>query len=288
MPELPEIEVLKRSLNRNIKLTKINKIKINNPNLRYKVPLSLNNTLKGQIIKNVSRISKYLIFNIKNEKKLLIHLGMSGTIHIIKKNKQNNTNGSFYNSRNLPKKHNHIVIDLNKNFKLIYNDPRRFGYIKLLNNNFINEKPFNRLGPEPFKSNFNFFYIKKYIKNKKINVKNLLMNQSFVCGIGNIYANEILFKSRISPYKVSSNLNRININNILINSKKILKKAILFGGSSIRDFKKSNGKSGNFQTNFKVYGRQNVLCPRKKCTGILKKVIINNRSAFFCKECQIL
>lgn len=287
MPELPEIEVLKRSLNRNIKLTKINKIKINNPNLRYKVPINLNNSLKGQIIKNVTRISKYLIFNIKNKKKLLVHLGMSGTIHVIKNHNKKNSNASFYNQRDLPEKHNHIVIDLSKNLKLIYNDPRRFGYFKLLNNNFINEKPFNQLGPDPFKLDFNFLYIKKYIKNKKINVKSLLMDQSFVRGIGNIYANEILFKSHISPYRVSSKLTNSNINSILKNSKKILKKAILFGGSSIRDFKKSDGKLGNFQRNFKVYGKQNVSCPRNKCVGILKKVIINNRSAFFCAECQI-
>ncbi|RZO62712.1 MAG: bifunctional DNA-formamidopyrimidine glycosylase/DNA-(apurinic or apyrimidinic site) lyase [Candidatus Pelagibacterales bacterium] len=286
MPELPEVEILKLSLNKNIKHAKIKKIKINNRNLRYKVPNNLNKVLAGCNIKNISRIAKYLIFHFNNEKKLLIHLGMSGTIHLIFKKNTKNTNASFYHLSSLPKKHNHIEISLNNNYKMIYNDPRRFGYFKLLNKNFINLKPFNDLGPEPFDPLFNFLYIKNFIKNKKVNIKSALLNQKFVSGIGNIYANEILFYCSINPLKKISKLSMKNIKDIINNSKKVLKKAIFFGGSSIKDFKKIDGQSGNFQQKFKVYGKQDSKCPKVGCKGILKKIIISNRASFYCLECQ--
>ena len=286
MPELPEVEILKKSLNKNIKSAKITKIKINNRNLRYKVPVNINKILAGQIIKKISRVAKYLIFHLDSEKKLLIHLGMSGTIHLIHEKNKTNTNTSFYYSANLPEKHNHIEIKLNNKLKLIYNDPRRFGYFKLLTKNFINETPLNNLGPEPFSSSFNLFYIKKFIKNKKKNVKNLLMDQRFVSGIGNIYANEILFYCHLNPLKLIAKLNDKNILAIIKNTKIVLKKAILFGGSSIKNFKKTNGKLGNFQQKFKVYGKENSMCNRIKCNGILKKIIIGNRASFFCSKCQ--
>ncbi len=286
MPELPEVEILKRSLVKNIKFTKITKTKINNVNLRYKVPKHLDKVLKGQVIENISRISKYLILHLSSQKVLLIHLGMSGTIHIVENNNNTNTNASFYNSSNLSKKHNHIEIFLNNKLKLIYNDPRRFGYFKILNNKFIYQSPLKNLGPDPFSLSFNFNYIGNYIKNKKKNIKNLLMDQSFVSGIGNIYANEILFYCRINPLKKISKLNKKNIFQILKNTRAVLRKAIIFGGSTIRDFKNTDGKFGSFQQIFKVYGKQNVKCPRYKCKGALKKIIITNRSTFFCSKCQ--
>ena len=288
MPELPEVEVLKLSLNKNIKLAKIKKIKVNNPNLRYQVPKNLNKLLMGQVIKHISRVSKYLIIHFLLDQKLLIHLGMSGTIHLVKKKNIKNTNASFYNLLNLPIKHNHIIIFLNNNIKIIYNDPRRFGYFKLLNKNYINEKPLITLGPDPFDLKFNFLYIKKYIKKKKLSIKSLLIDQSFVGGIGNIYANEILFYCRLNPTKSVVKLSNKNIRDILINTKKVLKKAIFFGGSSIKDFKGTDGKRGTFQQNFKVYGKEHAKCPRRSCNEQIIKVIINNRSAFYCMKCQNL
>ena len=287
MPELPEIEILRRSLKKNIKLAKIVKIKINNVNLRYKVPINLKKLFRGKIIKKISRVSKYLILHFNFKKKLLIHLGMSGTIHLLNKGQILDTNASFYSTSNLPTKHNHIVINLNNNFNLIYNDPRRFGYFKILNENFMKESPLKDLGPDPFSVSFNPMYIKRYIKNKKKNIKNLLMDQAFVSGLGNIYTNEILFYCRINPIKIISKLSKKNILNIIINTRKVLLKAISFGGSTIRDFKKTDGKSGNFQQIFKVYGKQNQKCPRNKCTGLIKKIAVCNRSTFYCSKCQI-
>ena len=287
MPELPEVEVLKRSLQKKIRFLKIIRIRIYNRNLRYKVPYSINKNLKGRIVNNISRISKYLIFHINFSKKLLIHLGMSGTIHLIKKKNKNNTNASFYHSSYLPQKHNHIEISFSNNIKMIYNDPRRFGYLKLLKKNYLLEKPIINLGPDPFSYKFNLKYIKNFIYKKKINIKNLLMNQKFVGGIGNIYANEILYYCKLRPTKTVNQLSKKNILNIILQAKKVLNKAIIFGGSSIRDFKKTDGVPGNFQQNFKVYGKNNAQCPRHGCDGYIQKIIVSSRSAFYCPNCQI-
>ena len=287
MPELPEVEVLKRSLQKKIRFLKIIRIRINNRNLRYKVPYSINKNLKGCVVNNISRISKYLIFHINFSKKLLIHLGMSGTIHLIKKKNKNNTNASFYHSSYLPQKHNHIEISFSNNIKMIYNDPRRFGYLKLLKKNYLLTKPIINLGPDPFSYKFNLKYIKNFIYKKKINIKNLLMNQTFVGGIGNIYANEILYYCKLRPTKTVNQLSKKNILNIILQARKVLNKAIILGGSSIRNFKKIDGVPGNFQQNFKVYGKNNVQCPRHGCDGYVQKIFVSSRSAFYCPKCQI-
>ena len=169
---------------------------------------------------------------------------------------------------------------------MIYNDPRRFGYFKLLKKNYLLNKPFVNLGPDPFSKNFNYKYINNYIYNKKINIKNLLMNQKFVGGIGNIYANEILFFCKLQPIKIAKELSKKNILDIILYTKKVLNKAIRFGGSSIKNFKKIDGNLGDFQQKFKVYGKNNVKCRRSKCNGYIRKVLISNRSAFYCSICQ--
>ena len=287
MPELPEVEVLKRSLQKKIRFSKITRIRIYNRNLRYKVPYSIKRNLENHVVNNISRISKYLIFHINFSKKLLVHLGMSGSIHLIEKNNKINTNASFYQSSYLPTKHNHIEISFSNDIKMIYNDPRRFGYFKLLKKNYLSKKPIINLGPDPFSYKFNFEYIKNFIYKKKINIKNLLINQKFVGGIGNIYANEILYYCKLKPTKTVNKLSKKNILNIILQARKVLNKAIIFGGSSIRNFKKTDGVPGNFQQNFKVYGKINVQCPRYNCNEYIQKILISSRSTFYCPKCQI-
>ena len=211
---------------------------------------------------------------------------MSGTIHLFDFNKKNIfTNTSFYNSQILPKKHNHVIIQFNK-IKFIYNDPRRFGFFKIFNNKIELEKKFSHFGPEPFSKSFSVKYIIKYLKNKEKNIKNFLLDQKFVSGIGNIYASEILFLSKIKPNKKVKFLNKIECIFLIKNIKKILKNAIKKGGSSIRDFKNTDGNIGSFQDNFKVYQREGLACKRKNCKGKIIKKIITNRSTFFCNFCQ--
>ena len=286
MPELPEVEIVKQSLSQKIQQKKIRKVIIKNRNLRFKIPLKFEQLLKNKTIKKVTRFSKYLILNFSDDSFCLIHLGMSGTIHLIKKNSLNKfTNASFYNSSTLPKKHNHVEIQFN-DLKIIYNDPRRFGFFKFIKNNKDLIKGFNHLGPEPFSKNFNLKYLLNYFLNKKKNIKSYLLDQKFVSGIGNIYANEILFLSKINPIKSVMRLSNQDCKNIILFSKRVLNRAIKRGGSSIRDFRDTFGKSGSFQKEFKVYQRENLNCSRSKCKGKIKKIFISNRSTFFCNICQ--
>ena len=283
MPELPEVEVVTRSLKKTIKNQKIIKITVNNRNLRFKVPENFESVLKNKIVKNIKRKSKYIVFDFGKNFYVVLHLGMSGTLHIPFKNKI--TNLSFYSKPTLPKKHNHIIIDFKK-VKLIYNDPRRFGYFKILNNKCDFDNYFTRIGPEALDKGFNLIYLKNKIKNRKKNIKNLLLDQKIVSGIGNIYANEILYKSQILPTKSVKNLSSLDLFKIIKFSRITLNKAIKFGGSSIKDFKGIAGGEGGFQTQFAVYNRENQKCNKIKCKGIIKKRYISNRSTFICNYCQ--
>ena len=286
MPELPEVEIVRHSLNKKIIQKTIKKVIVRNRHLRTKIPLNFKKILEKQKILNVGRFSKYLIIFLSGRSKLLIHLGMSGTIHLLEHNKKNLiTNMSFYNSPKLPDKHNHVEIFFDK-FKLVYNDPRRFGFFEIIKDKHQFEKRFKKLGPEPFDSNFDVNYISNNLKNKKKNIKNFLLDQNFTSGIGNIYASEILYLSRINPFKEGKSINKVECKKIFKNTRSVLLNAIRKGGSSIRDFKNISGSKGSFQKNFKVYQREGLKCKRLDCKGIIQKKNISNRSTFFCAICQ--
>ena len=286
MPELPEVEIVRQSLEKKITQKSVKKVIIRNRNLRFKIPINFEKYIKNKKIIKVDRFSKYLILHFFKGNICLIHLGMSGTIHIL--NKKNNlkfTNTSFYHSPFLPKKHNHLEF-LFDNFKIIYNDPRRFGFFEIIKNSNDLKKKFQFFGPEPFSEKFNLKYVVNYLKKKNKDIKSFLLDQKFVSGIGNIYANEILFASKINPSKKAKYLKINDCKKIISNSKKILLKAISRGGSSIRDFKDISGIEGGFQKEFKVYQQEGTNCKRQYCKGIIKKKIISNRSTFFCVSCQ--
>ena len=180
MPELPEVEIVRQSLNKKIKQKKVKKVIIRNRNLRFKIPLNFESYFKNKKIVKVGRFSKYLIIYFFKGSYCLIHLGMSGTIHIVdNKFIKKFTNSSFYNSPYLPKKHNHVEIIFD-NFKIIYNDPRRFGFFQLIKNSLDLKKRFNHLGPEPFDPNFNLTYVFKFFKGKNKDIKSFLLDQKFV------------------------------------------------------------------------------------------------------------
>ena len=286
MPELPEVEIVRQSLDKKIKQKKVKKVIVRNRNLRFKLPYDFSLYLQNKKIIKVGRFSKYLIIFVSDGSYCLIHLGMSGTIHIVSKKKINKfTNTSFYNSPYLPKKHNHIEIIFD-NFKVVYNDPRRFGFFQIIKNNFELNKRFNHLGPEPFSKTFNLTYVLNFFKGRNKDIKSFLLDQKFISGIGNIYASEILFFSKINPFKKASLLNKKECKNIISNSKKILLKAISKGGSSIRNFQDISGSKGAFQNEFKVYQQEGKRCKNLGCSDLIKKKTISNRSTFFCDSCQ--
>ena len=286
MPELPEVEIVRQSLSKNIIGKKINRVLVRNRNLRFKLKSSFENELNGRLIVKIKRFSKYIIIELENKSYCLIHLGMSGTIHIINNRQKNSfTNTSFYHSPNLPKKHNHIEFFFNDK-KLIYNDPRRFGFFQLIKNKIDLQNRFKNFGPEPFNNKFNLNYMTKYFKKKNKDIKSFLLDQKFVSGIGNIYASEILYFSKIHPLKSAKNLTKYECEKIIKNSKKVLNNAIHKGGSSIRDFKNTLGGIGQFQKEFKVYGRDKKDCKRQSCFGKIYKITQANRSTFYCQMCQ--
>ncbi len=286
MPELPEVEVVRQSLNKKIKGKIIKKVIVKNRNLRFKVPTNFERSVNKQKVIKVDRFSKYLIIYLSSKKICLIHLGMSGTIHLINEKKKGLiTNTSFYKTPNLPNKHNHIII-LFDNLKMIYNDPRRFGFFEIINDRKSLKKKFKKFGPEPMSSSFNINYIFSSLKNKEKNIKSFLLDQTFVSGIGNIYASEILYLCMIKPCKKAKCLNKNDLKKVLINSRKVLINAIYKGGSSIRNFKNISGKKGEFQKNFSVYQREGLNCKRLNCNGIIQKKKISNRSSYFCNSCQ--
>ena len=286
MPELPEVEVVRQSLDKRIKQKKVKKVLIRNRNLRFRIPSNFEGLLKNQRIIKVDRFSKYLILCLSNNSFCLLHLGMSGTIHIISNKKKNTiTNSSFYGYQNLPKKHNHVEIFFDS-LKIVYNDPRRFGFFQFINNPKKLKKKFIHLGPEPFDLKFNINYISSFLKGKKKNVKNILLDQKFVAGIGNIYASEILFLSRINPNKKVYLMSKKEFKKIIKISRKVLLNAIKKGGSTIKNFVNISGNTGSFQNDFKVYDREGLNCKKLGCNGIIKKKNISNRSTYFCDLCQ--
>ena len=288
MPELPEVEVVKKSLEDKLKNLTIKRVFINNNKLRYRINNRQFYRIKGKKILSIKRRSKYLLINLNQNLTILAHLGMTGKFIIIDNNKKKHKTSFYYSIKKKDEsKHDHLSVYLDKGFKLIYNDIRKFGFLKLYkSSNVFMSNHLKYLGPEPLTKEFNFNYVKKYFLDKKQIIKNLLMNQKFISGLGNIYCNEILFLCKLHPNKIVKNINKKKLSNIIKSTKKILKNSIAQGGSSIKDFTNTEGKNGNFQQKFNVYNRTKSRCVRKNCFGIIEKIYISSRSSFFCPKCQ--
>jgi formamidopyrimidine-DNA glycosylase len=270
MPELPEVETSVQAIqefaNQNIE-----SIEIYNPNLRWKVDCNTFKNLSGLKVSKIDRRAKYILFHL-NQSQILIHLGMTGTLRIAKKE------SNFY------KKHDHVEFIFQKG-KLIFNDPRRFGSIHFItepSKHFLLEK----LGPEPLSEEFNGEYLFQKIKKSLSPIKNSLMNQHNVVGIGNIYANEILFDAKIRPTRKSKTITKKEYNKIAASTKKILKVAIKAGGTTLKDFYQPDGNKGYFKIDLAVYDRANEKC--KNCKKeLIKRIIQSQRATFYCRKCQI-
>jgi formamidopyrimidine-DNA glycosylase len=286
MPELPEVEVVKRSLKNHILNLTIRKVVINTNKLRYSIDRKEFKKLLKKKIVSVERRSKYLLLNLDKNLSILIHLGMTGKLFIINRGLKRKTS-FYYNILEKDEKHNHIEFFLSKNIKLIYNDVRKFGFIKIITTNkTLNNKHLKDLGPEPLSKKFNIKYFQDYKCSKKRKLKDMMMDQKFVSGLGNIYANEIIFFSKVNPSLKIKKIKKTDMENLLYFTKKILKKSIELGGSSIKNFENSDGKKGSFQQKFSVYGREGKKCRKFNCKGIIKKINISNRSTFYCQICQ--
>ena len=287
MPELPEVEVVKKSLKKTINHLTFKKIEILNKYLRYQIDVKLMKKMVRSKILSIDRRSKYILLKLNNSYTIIIHLGMTGKI-IISDSKNNKRRSSFYfNLYDDKPLHNHVIFQFNNDVKIIYNDVRKFGFIKVeKTKKLLQNSHFKKLGPEPLSKKFDSKYFINFTKKRKIGLKDLLMSQNFVAGLGNIYVNEAIFLSKINPRIKAYKISNKKIIDLIKNIKKLLKKAIEEGGSSIRDFNNADGQEGNFQQYFNVYGRKGELCRRVKCKGKIKIIRISNRSTFYCDKCQ--
>ena len=268
MPELPEVETTVKSLNI-LKNKKVINLDIHTKKLRYLVPhIDLKNVINYKII-GFRRIAKYIIIDFENLESVIIHLGMSGRLKIVEPNVA-------------LIKHDHLVFKC-ENIKLIFNDPRRFGFIDIIKSEKISNLSYiKKLGIDALDKKLTEDYLYDKFKNSQVLIKQLLLNQYIVAGIGNIYACEILYDAKISPLRKGRSLKRSQIGTILKSIRKILRKAIKYGGSSISDYVSADGTLGNFQKNFRVYGREGY-----KIRGYeIKKVVLHGRSTFFCPDIQ--
>jgi formamidopyrimidine-DNA glycosylase len=269
MPELPEVETIRRGL-KNLAGKKVKNIFRSEKKLRISSTLDLQN-LQGLKIKNIDRRARYLILNFSKDKSLIIHLGMSGRVTLEKNFKQ--------------LKHDHFVIEFADDLFLVFNDPRRFGFVDLVSTkNLDQHKMLAKLGVEPLSDDFNFTYLAKKLSRKKKNIKSVMMDNEIVVGVGNIYISESLFDAKISPLRESSSIRITEIKKLVSAIKKTIEKAIELGGSSINDYVDSAGNLGNFQKNFKVYGRTMEKC--LLCKNLIRKIVQSGRSSFYCPNCQ--
>ena len=282
MPELPEVETIMRGISPFLEGATIKKIKLNRADLRWPFPENFAIRLKDAKILNLKRRSKYILIDLSTGETLLIHLGMSGKI-LVSDSKIGNY---FYESSKLAN-HDHVIFELNDGTIITYNDPRRFGAMDLAKTDDLkNHKFLEKLGPEPLGNNFNSDYLKTELSKKESPIKNVLLNQSVVAGLGNIYVCEALFMSGISPKKIACKISKNKCEELVQNIRAILISAIKAGGSSLKDFTDIQGNSGYFQFEFYVYGRENEYCKTTNCNRKIKRISQSGRSSFYCPYCQ--
>ena len=274
MPELPEVETVRKGLIKNVIGRTLQDIEINIHKLRYPLDKRSFKSLKDKSIIDIHRRGKHLIIFLEDNLQLIVHLGMSGIVKIKKTIDYKKV------------KHDHIVIALNDNLSIIYNDPRRFGYW-LINSNSkpLEHKVLITHGVEPLTDNFNAKYLLAKLPKTTRKIKQIIMDNSIVVGVGNIYASEALFDSNILPIRPSNTITKKEANKLVISIKKILEKAIAEGGTTLKDYKNIEGKSGYFTQQLNVYGRAKQKC--YICKSEIESSVIAQRNTFFCKKCQV-
>jgi len=270
MPELPEVETLKRCLEQSIINTTITSFNKKRDNIRYKLPDDLESYVKLAKILALRRRAKYLLLDLDNSYSLIVHLGMTGRF-------------TLQDAEYEPTKHDHVIFILDNGMQLVFNDHRRFGMIYAMPTCSIEEQFLQSLGVEPLSDDMSKQYLHQKL-HRNMPIKNLLMDNRIVVGIGNIYASESLFMAGILPTKPGNKLSEQDINNLLLAIKLVLTKAISAGGTTLKDFVSGDSKPGYFQQELQVYARENQSC--KRCTGIIKKLKQSGRSSFYCEVCQ--
>jgi formamidopyrimidine-DNA glycosylase len=287
MPELPEVETVRRGLAPAMEGERFDKVEVRRGDLRWPLPRGFAQKLHGKLVERLGRRAKYLLADLSSGDVLLMHLGMSGSFRVGK----NSTSGSYYYERSKSTAHDHIVFHMSNGMTVTFNDPRRFGSMKLVPRARLEQEPLLRvLGPEPLGNEFDAAMLAEACAGKKTSLKAALIDQRVVAGLGNIYVCEALFRARLSPRRQASTIADRNgrpnerAERLVDAIKAVLMHAIEAGGSSLRDHRRADGSLGDFQHNFMVYDREGELCPG--CRGKIKRIVQVGRSTFYCPSCQ--
>ncbi len=282
MPELPEVETVLRGLTPVLEGRTIKKVKVNRPDLRWPFPENMAGRISGQKISKLWRRSKYILADLSSGESLLVHLGMSGRILI-----SGDPLGTFVHDHPAAQKHDHVVFDIDNGARVTFNDPRRFGAMDLLSTDGADYHPLLRnIGPEPLSNAFNETYLIERLKGKKSAIKSVLLDQKIVAGLGNIYVCEALYRAGISPKRLVGKTAEKRLAALVPIIRQVLDEAINAGGSSLRDFRQTDGELGYFQHTFNVYGREGLTCVTDGCGHVVQRIVQSGRSSFYCKNCQ--
>ncbi|MEH6520623.1 bifunctional DNA-formamidopyrimidine glycosylase/DNA-(apurinic or apyrimidinic site) lyase [Sulfitobacter sp.] len=282
MPELPEVETVRRGLAPVMEGTVIEQADVNRPDLRWPFPENMAERLTGQRVERLRRRSKYILADLSSGETLLIHLGMSGRMLI-----SGDPLGQFTHDHPAAQKHDHVVFHMESGARITFNDPRRFGAMDLLETATAEQhKLLAVLGPEPLSNDFHESILIEAFKDRNTPVKSALLDQRIVAGLGNIYVCEVLFRANISPKRKAGQIATARVGAMVPIIRTVLEEAIEAGGSSLKDFRQADGELGYFQHSFDVYGREGEPCRREACSGIITRVAQSGRSSFYCPKCQ--
>ena len=282
MPELPEVETVRRGLLPVMEGDFIKAVDVNRPDLRWPFPPDMKDRLTGAQVMALRRRSKYILADLSTKETLIIHLGMSGRMQISGANV-----GDYVHEHPPQAKHDHVVFYMRGGAQITFNDPRRFGAMDLAQTIALNKhKLLAHLGPEPLGNRFDETYLLGALKGRNASIKNTLLDQRIVAGLGNIYVCEALFRAKISPLKVARKVPHKKSAALIAIIRTVLQEAIAAGGSSLRDHRQADGDLGYFQHSFQVYGREGKPCKQEGCTGKIKRVVQSGRSSFYCPSCQ--
>jgi formamidopyrimidine-DNA glycosylase len=292
MPELPEVETVRRGLAPAMEGARFDAVIAHRGDLRWPLPKDFAERLQGRTVTGLGRRAKYLIADVSSGDVLLMHLGMSGSFRVIRDGGAA-TPGAYYHERSNYGRHDHVVFRMSSGATIAFNDPRRFGCMKVFPRARMEEEPLLRaLGPEPLGNAFDAAMLAEACRGKKTSVKAALLDQRVVAGLGNIYVCEALNRARISPKRMASTLAlrsgapHARTGALVDAIKAVLNDAIAAGGSSLRDHKQTDGELGMFQHNFRVYDREGQRCPTRGCGGTIRRLVQTGRSTFFCPVCQ--
>lgn len=291
MPEMPEVETVRRGLSPVLVGATIERVEQRRADLRFPFPERFAERLAGRRVVALSRRAKYILAALDSGETLIMHLGMSGSFRIERTGTE--ALGVFHFDRSKIAAHDHVVFHLTSGARVIYNDPRRFGFMQLTSSGDLKgHSLFSRLGVEPLDPEFDETALARLLAGRKSPLKTALIDQSLIAGLGNIYVCEALFRAGLSPLREAGAIVRSSggagakVKRLAAAIRDVLEEAVAAGGSTLRDHRQTDGALGYFQHSFQVYGKEGAACSRARCTGTIERIVQSGRSTFHCPACQ--